>query len=101
MPDDDLNYLVPHNIRTVLEKAKKDAGNKDVRISGGASVIQQYLNAGLVDELTLHTAPIILGKGVGLFEKIEREKFSLAVTNVVNSPSVTHLFYKVINYNKK
>jgi len=55
----------------------------------------------LVDELTLHAAPIILGKGVGLFEKIEREKFSLEVTNVVNSPSVTHLFYKVINYNKK
>jgi dihydrofolate reductase len=86
-------YFTNNDIHNVLEKAKKDAGNKDVRISGGASVIRQYLNAGLVDELILHQAPIILGKGVRLFENIDNTKFSLEVNNVVNSNEVTHLFY--------
>jgi len=85
-----------------LEKARKDAGSKDVRISGGANVIQQYLNAGLIDEFSIHVAPIILGKGVRLFDKIESrkagEKFSLEITDVINSPMVTHLFYNVINH---
>jgi dihydrofolate reductase len=90
-------YFINDDIYTVLEKAKKDAGNKDVRISGGASVIQQYLNAGLIDEFTLHIAPMIMGKGVKLFENIDKEKFSVEISEVVNSPEVTHLFYKVNN----
>ena len=49
-------YFTNESIETVLEKTKKDAGKKDVRISGGASVIQQYLNAGLIDEFALHLA---------------------------------------------
>jgi len=94
-------YFVNDDIRTVLEKAKKDAGNKDVRISGGADVIRQYLNAGLVDEISLHVAPIMIGKGVRLFEKIDKEKFSFEISKVINSPMVTHLFYMVINHNKQ
>jgi len=94
-------YFVNDDIRTVLEKAKKDAGNKDVRISGGADVIRQYLNAGLVDEISLHVAPIMIGKGVRLFEKIDKEKFSFEISEVINSPMVTHLFYMVINHNKQ
>ena len=90
-------YFVNENIHSVLEKAKKDAGNKDVRISGGADVIRQYLNTGLVDELILHVAPIILGNGVRLFDNIAKGKFSLEVSNAVSSLTVTHLFYKVIN----
>lgn len=70
-------------------------------MSGGTDVIQQYLNAGLVDELTLHIAPILLGKGIHLFEKIEKEKFSLEIINVVDSPMVTHLYYQAINQNKE
>lgn len=91
-------YFTNEDIHKVLEKAKKDAGNKDVRISGGADVVQQYLNASLVDELDLHVAPIMLGKGVRVFEKIDKEKFSLEVADVINSPMVTHLFYKVVNH---
>jgi dihydrofolate reductase len=88
-------YFVNDDIHNVLEKAKQNAVSKDVRISGGADVIQQYLNAGLVDELILHVAPIILGKGVRLFDKTEG-KFSLEISNVISSLMVTHLFYKVI-----
>ena len=89
-------YFVNNDIHTVLEKAKKDAGNKDIRISGGASVIQQYLNAGLINEFALHIAPIMMGKGVRLFENIEKKKFTLEISKVINSPEVTHIFYKVI-----
>jgi len=97
-PGGTIFYFVNDDISSVLEKARKNTGNKDVRISGGADVIQQYLNAGLVDEISLHFAPIILGKGVRLFEKIDKKKFSLEITDVVNSPMVTHLFYNVINH---
>ena len=79
-------YFVNDDIKTVLEKAKKAAGNKDVRISGGAQTIQQYLNAGLIDEFTVHIAPIIIGGGIRLFENIEIEKFTVEIIDVTNSP---------------
>jgi dihydrofolate reductase len=91
-------YFTNENIESVLSKAKTAAGNKDVRISGGADAVRQYLNAGLVDELTLHVAPILLGKGVQLFEKIDNKKFSLEISEAISSPAVTHLFYNVINH---
>ena len=93
-------YFVNEDIHSVLKKAKKDAGSKDIRISGGASCIQQYLNAGLIDEFTIHLTPVMMGKGVRLFDNIEKEIFSLQINEVVNSPMVTHLFYKVINHKK-
>ena len=89
-------YFTNEPIEKVLEKAKKDAGQKDVRISGGADTIQQYLNAGLVDEFGIHLAPLILGKGIKLFDKIDKEKFSLQVSDVIDSSLVTHLFYEVV-----
>ncbi len=93
-------YFTDEPIDSVLAKAKKDAGKKDVRISGGADVIIQYLNAGLIDEFNIHIAPMMLGGGVRLFEKIDAGKNSFELTNVFNSPAVTHLFYGVSN-NKK
>ena len=91
-------FFVNDDIKTVFEKAKKAAGNKDVRISGGAQTIQQYLNDGLIDEFNIHIAPIMIGKGVRLFEKVEKEKFTVEIFDVINSSTVTHLFYKVINH---
>lgn len=92
-------YFTNEPINAVLHKAKKNAGKKDVRISGGADVIQQYLNAGLIDEFIIHIAPMMLGRGVKLFENLNIESFSFEINNVVNSPLVTHLFYNVINHN--
>lgn len=92
-------YFVNDDIHTILGKAKRDADNKDVRISGGANAIQQYLNAGLVDELNIHTAPIMLGNGLRLFDNIDNGKFILEINNLIHSPMVTHLFYNVINKN--
>lgn len=89
-------YFTNESIETVLEKAKAEAGAKDVRITGGANTIQQYLNAGLIDEFSIHLVPIMLTNGIRLFEGINKEKFSFEIIDVVNSPSVTHLTYKVV-----
>ncbi len=88
-------YFTNESIEAVLEKAKAAAGDKDVRISGGANTIQQYLNAGLIDEFTIHIAPIMLTNGIRLFEGINRDKFSFEMIELVNSPLVTHLTYRV------
>lgn len=93
-------YFTNESIDAILQKAKKDAGEKDVRISGGASVIQQYLNAGLIDEFSIHIAPMLMGNGIRLFENIQKEKFSFEIANVIHSPEVTHIFYNVVNKGK-
>ncbi len=90
-------YFTDEDINIVLEKAKESASEKDVRISGGAKTIQQYLNAGLIDEFSIHIAPIIIGAGVRLFEHLDMRKFSFEISEAVNSPTVTHLFYRVKN----
>src|SRR5687768_8973353 len=65
-------YFINDGIESALEKAKKSAKGKDVRISGGANTIQQFMNAGLIDEFTVHIAPVILGSGIRLFDGIDR-----------------------------
>jgi dihydrofolate reductase len=90
-------YFTDEDIHTALGKAKIAAGEKDVRISGGAKTIQQYLNAGLVEEFIIHIAPIFLGTGVCLFEHLDKTKFSFKINKAIESPDVTHLFYRVKN----
>jgi len=90
-------YFTNEDIQSVLQKAKESAGEKDIRISGGAKTIQQYLNASLIDEFSIHIAPIIMGAGVRLFEHLDKSKFLFEIIEVVNSPTVTHLFYRVKN----
>ena len=88
--------FVTEGIESALERAREAAGDKDVRISGGANVIQQYLSAGLVDEVFIHLAPVLLGEGVRLFERIGAEQVELECTSVIDSPRVTHLRYRVV-----
>jgi len=64
----DVFHFTDDPIRSVLERAKDSAGTKDVRISGGANTIRQFLNAGLVQEFTIHLAPLLLQKGIQLFD---------------------------------
>lgn len=89
-------YFTNESIETVLEKAKAAAGNKDVRITGGANTIQQYLNAGLIDEFTIHLVHIMLTNGIRLFEGINKDKFSFEIVDVIKSLEVTHLTYRVL-----
>lgn len=90
-------YFVTDGFDSALQQAKAAAGDKDVRISGGADVIQQALKAGVVDEMTVHLAPILLGQGVRLFDTLTDEQVRLEQTSVIASSGVTHLSYKIVH----
>ena len=82
--------FVTGGIEAALEQARAAAGGKNVSLGGGASLVQQYLNAGLLDELQIHLVPVLLGGGVRLFDHLEKP-VELEATRVLTSPSVTHL----------
>jgi len=71
------------------------AGGRDIRIGGRADLIQQFLNAGLVNEFTISIAPVILGEGTRLFDCIKFGQVGLEVVDTVPSPRATHLRYAV------
>ncbi|MBS2028552.1 MAG: dihydrofolate reductase family protein [Deltaproteobacteria bacterium] len=85
-------HFVNDGIESALQKARAVASDRDIRISGGAHVIQQYLNAGLVDELNVAVSPVMFGGGRRLFEGIDR-KLQLEIIEAIPSPRVTHLRY--------
>ncbi|MEX2210344.1 MAG: dihydrofolate reductase family protein [Gaiellaceae bacterium] len=85
--------FVTDGIESALEQARATAGEQNVAIGGGATVAQQYLGAGLLDELQLHVAPVLLGAGVRLFDG---EQGKLELTRVIESPAATHLRYRVL-----
>ena len=88
--------FVTDGIEAALEQARAAAGDKDVSLAGGADVVQQYLNAGLLDELQIHVAPVFLGGGVRLFDRLGPDPIELEATRVIESPTVTHLRYRVV-----
>ena len=88
-------YFINDGIESALDKARQSAKGKDIRIQGGANTIQQYLNAGLVDEFFIHIAPVFLGSGIRLFEGIDKDKYDLQITEVIPSDLTTHLRYKL------
>lgn len=83
--------FVTDGIEAALEQARAAAGDQDVLLAGGASIVQQYLKAGLLDELQIHIAPVLLGDGTSLFDRLGIEPLALEATRVIASPSVTHL----------
>jgi len=87
--------FVTDGIEAALALARDAAGEKDVAVAGGANVIQQYLYAGLVDELQLHIAPVLLGGGVSLFGGGPGELVRLVRSRVIESPGVAHLGYSI------
>jgi hypothetical protein len=82
-------------VEAEFEHARAAAGDKDVAVAGGADVVQQYLAAGLLDELQIHVVPLLLGDGVRLFDRLDTAPVELEATRVVESPSVTHLRFRV------
>jgi dihydrofolate reductase len=86
-------HFVTGGIESALEQAQAAAGERDVVIAGGASAIQQYLAAGLLDELYLHLVPVVLGGGERLLENVGDPK--LEPVEVVASPAATHVRYRV------
>jgi dihydrofolate reductase len=89
--------FVTEGIEAALEQARAAAGDKDVKIAGGADVAQQYLNAGLLEEVQIHLVPELLGGGVRLFDNLDASRVKLETARVIESPAgVTHLLYRVV-----
>ena len=88
-------YFINDGFESAYKQAKSAAGKKDLRISGGADCIRQAFNAGVVDELVLHTAPILLGSHSGLrpFDGVDKTKLEFSITKTVHAPLATHVTY--------
>lgn len=86
-------HFVNDGPERALELAREAAGSRDVRIAGGADVIQQYLNLGVVDELGIALAPVLFGGGRRLFENLREPGPQFRVDGVLAGPSATHLRY--------
>src|SRR5436309_8304792 len=87
--------FVTEGVESAIEDARAAAAEKDVLVAGGANAIDQTINAGLVDEVQLHLAPVLLGDGARLFDGVGPELPRFEVTHVLESPLVTHLRYRV------
>jgi len=92
-PEGGVYTFVTGGIEAALEQAQAAAGGKDVCVMGGASLGRQYLDAGLVDELSVHLVPVLLGDGTRMFDA---QQLALEVTSVVESPAATHMRYRVV-----
>jgi dihydrofolate reductase len=87
-------HFVNDGIESALAQARKAAGNRDIRIAGGAKVIQQFLNAGLVDEFTIHYSPVFFGGGEHLFAGISKS-VRVKIKGAIGSKEVTHVSFEV------
>jgi dihydrofolate reductase len=83
-------HFVTEGIEAALEQARSAAGGKDVALAGGARVAQEYLAAGLVDEMELHVVPILLGSGERLFDGLD-DLHGLAIVRTVGTSEVLHV----------
>lgn len=86
-------YFVNDGPQSALEQARAVAGDRDIRISGGADVIQQYLNLGVIDELEIALAPVMFGSGRRLFENQCNPLPQFRIDRVVHGSSATHIRY--------
>jgi dihydrofolate reductase len=88
--------FVTDGIESALDQARAAAGEKDILVAGGADVAQQYLKAGFLEEIQLHVAPVLLGGGVRLFDGVGPDDAKLELADVLESPAVTHIRYRVV-----
>ena len=86
-------YFVNDGPESALEQARESAGGRDIRIAGGADVIQQYLNLGVIDELEIALAPVLFLGGRRLFENLCESVPRFRIDKVLDSPTATHLRY--------
>ncbi len=87
--------FVTEGVESAIMLAQKAAGDKVVNV-GGTTIVQQCLKAGLLDGIHIHLAPVLLGAGIRLFDKLGAEPVGLEIARVVETPQVTHLQYRVL-----
>jgi dihydrofolate reductase len=88
--------FVTDGIEATLKQAHAAAGDKDILIQGGANIIRQYLEAGLLDEIQIQLIPILLGDGTRLFEGFHPEGIELRKTSATDTPIATHFRFEVV-----
>jgi dihydrofolate reductase len=89
-------YTFVDGIERALEQAKAAAGDQDVAVMGGADIGQQYIRAGLVDEISIHFVPVLFGGGTRMFEHLGSEHIQLETAGVIETPAATHLRFRVV-----
>ena len=87
--------FVTDGIESALEKARQVAGGKDIAVDG-ANVAQQFIKAGLVDEIYVDLVPFLIGEGIRFFDHLGDQPIDLEIIQVVDTPDVTHLRYRVV-----
>jgi dihydrofolate reductase len=94
----DMQFIfVTEGVHGALAQAKAAARGKDICIAGGANIAQQYLQAGLLDEIQLHLVPVLFGQGLRLFGQVDPERIQLERSRVIAAPLATHLRFTVKN----
>ncbi|HEX8761813.1 MAG TPA: dihydrofolate reductase family protein [Pseudonocardiaceae bacterium] len=88
-------HFVNDGISSALDQAREAAGDRDVRISGGAETIQEYLDSDLIDEFSITLAPVLFGTGIRLFDRVDPDRLALDQARTDASSRVTHLTYTV------
>jgi dihydrofolate reductase len=88
-------HFVTDGIQAALDRAKEAAAGKDISLAGGAAIAQQYLKAGLIDEMEIHVVPALLGGGERLFENTGGRQTDYECVRIVNSPTVGHYKYQL------
>lgn len=89
-------YTFVNGIEAALAQAQAAAGDKDVSVMGGAAIAQQYIKAGLIDEISIHLVPVLFGSGLQLFEHLGSEHIQLETVEVINTAEAIHLLFRVI-----
>lgn len=95
-PEGGVYTFVTDGIEGALEQAKAAAGDKDVAVMGGADIGQQYVRAGLVDEISIHLVSVLFGGGTRKFEHLGSEHIQLETADVIETPTATHLLFRVV-----
>jgi dihydrofolate reductase len=87
--------FVTHGIEDALAQVKAAAGDKNVAVVGGASTIQQFIRAGLIDELRIHLVPVLLGDGTRLFDRMGPGQVELETARVIDASGATHRTFRL------
>jgi dihydrofolate reductase len=95
-PEGGVYTFVTDGIERALEEAKAAAGDQDVAVMGGAHIGQQYIAAGLVDEISIHLVPVLFGDGTRMFEHLGGEHIQLETAGVIETPEATHIRFRVM-----
>jgi dihydrofolate reductase len=96
-PERGVYSFVTGGIEQALELAREAAGERYVTVMGGAETGQQYIKAGLVDELSIHLVPVLFGSGTRMFEGVGDEHLHLENIGSVQTPAATHLRFRVVS----